>query len=81
MAGPLLCVAPCAIAGQGILVRVCGGRGASVDLNDVLLPGPDEARGNLAFEAWKDLGTASMLEATAINSLERAILSATTYSR
>jgi hypothetical protein len=52
-----------------------------VDLNDVLVPGPDEARGNFAFEAWKDLGTASMLEATAINSLERAILSATTYSR
>ncbi|MGV9919743.1 hypothetical protein ACWDUK_21470 [Streptomyces cellulosae] len=45
------------------------------NLNEVLLPPPDEERGDAALQCWRDLGSANALEAAAVNKVEAAILS------
>jgi hypothetical protein len=43
-------------------------------LDDVLLPPPDEARGDTALQCWRDFATANALEIEAVQRLETTIL-------
>lgn len=45
------------------------------NLDSVVLPPVDAARGEAAFQCWRDLGTANECEQKAIADLEEAILS------
>lgn len=46
-----------------------------VDLDNVLLPPTDQARGDAAYQCWKDFAEASRLETDAITRLEKSMLS------
>jgi len=45
-------------------------------LNEVLLPPPDEVRGDAALQCWRDFSTATQMETDAVQGLEAAILQA-----